>query len=151
LVGQLGVYRPLASRVSILINSQDANEKILTSPLPRRERECASCKLGGQLRAVQANANLDSWHTSQDPPNPCLPGQAMLTPKVLTKLEHIEKVNFLMESQAQNKKKFQKYLQGQGDRTRSPHPSLPKTWKIPMNKFHQARRPALALNEPPVY
>jgi len=32
----------------------------------------------------QANAESDSWHTSQDPPNPRLPGQGVLTPIVMT-------------------------------------------------------------------
>jgi len=41
---------------------------------------------------LQTNAELDSWHSSQDPPNPCLSGKAVLTPIVVTKLERIEKV-----------------------------------------------------------
>jgi len=42
----------------------------------------------------RANAELYSWHTCQDPPNPRLPGQAVLTPIVMTRLECIEKVLF---------------------------------------------------------
>jgi len=33
---------------------------------------------------LQANAESDGWHTSQDPPNPPLPGQGVLTPIVMT-------------------------------------------------------------------
>jgi len=33
---------------------------------------------------LQANAESDNWHTSQDPPNPRLPGQVVLTPIVMT-------------------------------------------------------------------
>jgi len=57
------------------------------------ESEYASGRVDGQQRAVQANVNSDSWHTRQDRPNLRLPGQAMLTPIVMTKIEHIEKVN----------------------------------------------------------
>jgi len=40
----------------------------------------------------QANAESNSWHTSQDPPNPRLQDQAVHTPIVMSKLERIEKV-----------------------------------------------------------
>jgi len=56
------------------------------------ERKCASSRVDAQQRAVQANINSDSYHNSQDPPNPCWAGQALLTPIVMTKLEHIKKV-----------------------------------------------------------
>jgi len=61
----------------------------LASPIPKRERESVPA---GQQRVIQENDESDRWHTSQYPPNPRLPGQAMLTPLVMTKLERIEKV-----------------------------------------------------------
>jgi len=78
------IYKTLCSRVSVFIDSHDANIS-LASPLSnKRIRSVPAVNSAANKELQQANAESNNWHTSQDPPNPRLPGQGVLTPIVMT-------------------------------------------------------------------